>query len=50
MNSKLISAIIGFIVGVVGLTIFSGSVIFGIIGGIVVFAVLYVIQTKNEKK
>jgi len=50
MNSKVISSIIGFIVGLVGLTIFSGSVIFGIIGGIAVAVVLYVVQTKNEKK
>lgn len=50
MNSKVISSVIGFIVGLVGLTIFSESVIFGIIGGIAVGVVLYVIQTKNEKK
>ena len=50
MNSKIISAIIGFFVGLVGLTIFSGSLVLGFIGGIVVAVVLYVIQSRNEKK
>lgn len=47
MNTKIISAIFGFIVGLIGMTIFSGSIIFGLIGGIAAAIVIFILQLRN---
>jgi hypothetical protein len=45
--SKKVSPIIGFLVGTVGISIFAGNVIIGLIGGVVVAGIIVYVMRKN---